>query len=208
MKTSIVVCGTWQRETSARALASKLGCPTVVDYNHTPTLNHARAWEKAHARAVGDWCGVVEDDAVVSSLLVANLDQYLEQIDTDIVSAYLGTGVPRGKQGKILQALDQLDTGIIVSRVGVLSHVAVFMRTSLVPSIVERMRSSPGIACDTKLDVWAMNNSHLVSFPVPSWVDHEDSDTTVDHVVPLAGVERRAHRYEGGRWSPGAVVDL
>lgn len=210
---ALTICGTASRAKRARNLQRRLGCQLVIDTHGEPTLNHARAWRTsiATADAIGDqWCGVVEDDAICSPTLAEHLDRYLEAIpgDCGLVSAYLGTGVPRGQQGRIQQALESFTTpGIVVSRVGPLSHVAVFARTSIASQIPEMMESKPGMACDTLLDVWCQNQRILTAMPIPSWFDHSDMQTTVKHTVDVS-MPRKAHRYDDSHWSPGAAVAL
>lgn len=208
---SVAVCAVPARIVAASSLAFSLGAELVVDWaSDGATINHARAWETACEGVddPNDWVGVVEDDALCGS--PEKIATYLREIPDDIgvLSAYLGTGVPQGSQGRIRESLKVLGTtGMIVSRVGPLNHVAVFARRKHAVLFGPTMRAQPGIACDTILDIWCQRNRVLTGIPVPSWFEHADGETTVKHQCNVS-MPRKAHRYDGGSWSQGGAVAL
>ena len=210
---TIAVCGTRQRREQAEWLHTQISeyhtSMLVLDSVGEPTLNHAEAWRAAaNGARHDDWVGVVEDDVICTPLMLRNLRGYLNQSPADVVSAYLGTGVPSSKQPAILAALREHSSGWLLSRLGVFSHVAIFAKARLAEQFAEQMTAQPNIACDTILDVHCLRHRIDVAFPVPSWVDHADGPTTVTHQMSIAGVRRRAHRYNGGDWADGATVHL
>lgn len=206
---SVVVCAVESRLTQAVALRQVLadaghGAVVHFDTGEGPTLAHAHAWQAAAATA-GEWCGVVEDDALITPDNAARLDDYLVAVPEgcDVVAAYLGTGVPQTKQSWIRAGYERLDgaPGWLESRVGPLSHVAVFIRTRRVSEAVEAMRSQPTIPCDAVLNQWCFNKRVLTALAAPSWFDHADGPTTVEHCVPVS-MPRHAWRV-AGQETPG-----
>lgn len=204
MPASIAVCGHVSRHDAAVALAGELDAVLVEDDGqHGSNENHRRAWLEAAERfPTRPWVGVVEDDALPVAGWEAPLKSLLRDAPADLVSGYLGTGMPAANQPD----LERLFAGCLPAWIiadDLLHHVAVFARRELVPGIA-RALEAPGLPCDQRLGVWARGQRHPVAYPVPSPFDHADTDPVIVGRTPR-GIRRA---WLAGQWSPGVAVPL
>lgn len=196
------------RYRQARQLAETLHAALVVDDGTLgATGNAVRAWESS-AAAGQEWSVVVEDDAIPVPNIRGEIERCLPRAPTKVGLLYLGTSRPYGKQNAIKNCLLG-DPAWIISDT-MLNHVAVFMRTELVPSAIDwlqanRVQSGP----DSKLTLWSHHIREPISVAYPSLFDHYDGPQMVqDRAIPIpAGEVRKAYKH-GSRdnWDGPTVV--
>ena len=146
-----------------------LGC----DGNHNTVQHHL-------ANLPSTWSLVLEDDAVPVESFRTQLEAALPMAPSPIVSLYYGRKRPphwQTRMAKALQIAEGCDASwIVASRL--LHAVGYAIRTELLPSLLDHDSDLPS---DQHISNWAIRYGHLVSYTVPSLVDHADWPTIVDH---------------------------
>ncbi|NKS98788.1 hypothetical protein GS498_20450, partial [Rhodococcus hoagii] len=174
------ICAHEQRLPQAVQLLETIGgVLTLDDGTLGSTRNHIRAWEEAHeSNTIGaEWIAVIEDDAVPVPWIHTVMQMVLDNAPCDIVSGYLGQGRPPEYQPRIREALGSGATWIVADEL--LHHVAVFVRTERVPSMIASLRDRPNFPCDEAVSLWACNNGLPVAYVVPSPFDHADTEPVI-----------------------------
>jgi len=152
------------------------------------------------------WSIVLEDDAIIGEHFQEQARKALEHAPAPIVSFYLGTSRPPQYQARIKTALAQNPTWIIADQL--LHHVAVAIRTDLIPDMLNHVAGREGPA-DYRIGEWAQDCGHRIAYTVPSLVDHADGPTLINHFDGEPRTERRVAWVVGERDSwQGKVVHL
>lgn len=196
------ICAHSARLDKAVRLLETIGGVLTLDLgDRGATPNHIQAWEEAYeSNTIGaEWLAVIEDDAQPEPFIHQDMGLILAEAPTPIVSGYLGTGRPPQYQHLIADAMELEPTWIVCDEL--LHHVAVFVRTELVPSLIESMKNRPSFPCDEAVSVWAQNNGHPVGYPVPSPFDHEDGVPVIADELRSQPICEARRAWSVGSWS-------
>lgn len=176
---SYAIVGHKERAHQAHGLSARLGGARIAldDGTYGQGINHDRAWNLA-AEADSDWCVVLEDDAQPVDDFLSQVPLVLDAAPAPIVSLYLGTSRPPQYQLAIREALTH-NTCFITSN-QLLHHVAVAIRTHLVPDMLTTVGSASTPA-DYRIGAWAQHRGHPIVYTHPSQVDHADGPTLIQH---------------------------
>jgi hypothetical protein len=126
------------------------------------------------------WSVCIEDDGVPVPDFNQQLHNALIMSPSPIVSCYLGRKRPPHWQKRIGAAIleaEGLNTSWIVGT-HLLHAVGYAIKTELLPSLLEHESTLP---VDEHISDWARRYGHLISYTVPSLVDHADQPTIVEH---------------------------
>ena len=146
-----------------------MGC----DANHEAVQRHLAALPST-------WAVILEDDAVPVEGFREQLEEALLMAPTPIVSLYYGRKRPPHWQRRMESALTQAQQSDANWIIGthLLHAVGYAIRTELLPSLLNHCSALP---VDQHISQWAKRFGHLVSYSVPSLIDHADGPTIVDH---------------------------
>lgn len=223
MTVAIGVVAHKDRADQAHALQEQVG----AQYLHMDTglygcdESHRRTWTYL-ADTNSEWSVVLEDDAEPISEFRTQLDLALAAAPTDVVSLYLGTSRPewmefsgRGSAVKVQPLLRDavaqasVTGASFITCTRILHGVALCIRTTLVPSMLDFTRDSKQ-PFDYAIGDWCYNEDHRVAYTQPSLVDHQDGPTLFKHPDGQPRTHpRKAYRL-GGRqhWHGDKVVAL
>ncbi|PKQ59734.1 hypothetical protein B5566_02515 [Mycobacterium sp. MHSD3] len=184
------------RSTMAYYLAYQVGSPCVAidDMGMGCAANHRRTWEWLALRGHGDWCVVLEDDAVPVPSFREQLADALDHSPAPIVSLYLGRCRPGNAQATIRDhvAYGPDTPWLITNRL--LHAVGVAIRTDLVASMVDHTAALKGCPIDEAISHWAATHQLPVAYTWPSLVDHADTPSLVHGPTRHHHVRRVAWR--------------
>jgi len=158
--------------------------------------NHEQCYEWLAANDE-PWSVLLEDDALPVKDFRAQLGAVLRAAPTPLVSLYLGRSRPPHWQPSIAQVISRDEN--FLTGTELLHHVAVAIRTPLIPAMLASIRSdtdyvSGALPIDEAVGRWARSASVTVSYAHPSIVDH---DHALDTVIKKHVSQHRADR--GGR---------
>ena len=147
------------------------------------------------------WSVIMEDDAVPVTSFRQQLDQVLRASPTPITSLYLGRSRPPHWQPSIAQVINR-DVHFLVGT-ELLHHVAVAIRTPLIPSMLDHVRADTKyqrrkLPIDEAIGRWARSVSVKVGYARPSIVDHRDDiPTVITRHVSQHSANESGHRKAG-----------
>lgn len=173
-----------------------MGC----DGNHEHVLHHLAGFPST-------WSVVLEDDAEPVEGFRDQLGQALMMAPSPIVSLYLGRQRPPHWQRRIGAAVAEAEESgaswVVATR---LFHaVGYCVKTELLPSLLSHVSPLP---VDEHVSSWARAFGHVVSYAVPSLVEHSDVPTVVEHRDGAPRTPGRKAWRVGvrDRWSSMSVV--
>lgn len=147
----------------------------------------------------GEWCVVLEDDAVPVAGFRGHVENALACAPTPVVGLYLGRGNPSGEVQR------QVRQGLTLTKAWL---TADFFISSVGYAIRRGMAAGLVAWCDTvddegdewprQVSRWAQDNFLLTSYTNPSLVDHADAESVISPT--WAAADRKA-------WSVGARSD-
>jgi hypothetical protein len=209
--TAVGVVAHHTRQERAGRLAEVVGAEVVsVDMGGLGAGgNHERCYGWL-AESGEPWSVVLEDDAMPVKGFRAQLDAVLRAAPTGLVSLYLGRARPPHWQPSIARVITGDEHFLLGTEL--LHHVAVAIRTPLIPAMLDFIRSdadyrSGGLPIDEAVGRWARSASVPVGYAHPSIVDH---DHTLDTVIRRHVSQHRAetgtrNRHEQRRaWAFGS----
>lgn len=180
------------RKAHAFDLAIALDASVAYDMGeHGPGVNHRRAWELANTSAA-DWVLVIEDDAVLCSEFRDRLADALATAPTPVASLYLGTGYPLHLVDQAAEAMRharaQQEPWLTLST---LNHaVAICIQQHLVADMLDHTADTD-LPIDEAIGHWATTTGTLISYSVPSLVDHRDQPPITAHPDGLGRTRAR-----------------
>lgn len=181
---SIGVVAHYSRHERATRLADIVGAEVVtVDQGTVGAgANHEICYDwLASSRSA--WTVVLEDDAMPVRGFTAQLEQVLRVAPTPLVSLYLGRGRPPHWQVSIARVIAGDANFLLGSEL--LHHVAVAIRTPMIPEMLAFIRADPDYAAgrlpiDEAIGRWARQAAKVpVSYAHPSIVNHDPDLPTV-----------------------------
>jgi GR25 family glycosyltransferase involved in LPS biosynthesis len=145
--------------------------------------NHLQAWRWL-AEEDSEWCVVLEDDVIPCSGFLWQLRDALAHAPSPIVSLYLGRGRPPHWQESIARAIT--DAPSFLTAPAMLSCQGYAMRTELFRgyNAVKFFINTKRAPIDEAMTLWIGSHTmkgSVVSYPVPSLIDHRDGPTLVQH---------------------------
>lgn len=160
--------------------------------------NHERCYEWLRENAE-PWSVLLEDDAMPVKGFRAQLDGVLKAAPTGLVSLYLGRSRPPHWQASIAQVITGDEHFLMGSEL--LHHVAVAIRTPLIPSMLafvraDRQYQTGNLPIDEAIGRWSRAMSIKVSYAHPSIVNHDHS---LDTVIKRHVSQHRAETGKRGR---------
>lgn len=178
--------------------------PVSWDPNPEPSPDPARRWATGKAAwemydPTADWHMVIQDDAIVSTDLLAGLELALTELGPEgIASAYTGTGRPN--QAAVKKALTEAgQAGHSWMYTWSLNWgVAIIAPTSTIPGMIEWCDHSDRAHLNYDMRVGQYYRDILgwrTWYTVPSLVDHRDTASLIGHGQ---GGNRRAHVFHEG----------
>lgn len=146
-----------------------MGCDT----NHRTVQQHLAEYPST-------WSVILEDDAEPVEGFREQLHSALLMAPTPVVSLYLGRKRPPHWQKRIATALTeaQHQDACWVMSTHLLHAVGYAIKTELLPSLLTHTSTLPS---DQHIGEWCRRFGHLISYTVPSLIDHQDGPTIVDH---------------------------
>ncbi len=163
------------------------------------TWNHSTAW-RALAEAApqpGQFCLVLEDDAVPVEGFRDQLTAALAEAPAGIVSLYLGRGyIDDRRTENFLRRAEVLDTNWIVTHGRIMHAVALAVRSDLITELVDNLPTGKQ-PFDRALSMWTRRRGHQIAYSWPSLVDHADHPSLVT----------RYNRSERRAWRTGVRED-
>lgn len=208
MQISYAIVAHTNRHTQAANLSHQLGNASIAwdDGQLGEGLNHDRAWRIAATQSKANYGVVLEDDAILTENFLQQAALALAEAPAPIVSFYTGTSRPPQYQARIKVALAQNPTWILADQL--LHHVAVAIRTELIPDMLNHVAGREGPA-DYRIGEWAQTRGHHITYTAPSLVDHADGPTLINHFDGEPRTEQRVAWVVGERDSwQGKVVHL
>jgi len=184
------------RKEQAERLSFSLGAKLFMDdENHGSNWNHHRAlvWASQKSSRIV----ILEDDAIPVQGFDLLVFDWLLRFPDQIVSFYLGTGRPPGKQLEIAMRLidsDKARTDFIMLK-RLIHGVCYSIPPAMLPGILKRWKPLKG--ADYAISDAARKP---VIYPVRSLVDHDDGEVVERHPDRQFRTERRkAWRLHPGR---------
>lgn len=181
---SIGIVAHYSRHERATRLADIVGAEVVaVDQGGMGAGSNHEVCYDWLAESQSAWTVVLEDDAMPVRGFVGQLEQVLRAAPSPLVSLYLGRGRPPHWQIPIAQVITQDANFLLGSEL--LHHVAVAIRTPLVPGMLRFIRADPDYAAgklpiDEAIGRWARQAAKVpVSYAHPSIVNHNHDLPTV-----------------------------
>ena len=146
-----------------------MGC----DDNHETVQHHLAALPST-------WSVVLEDDAQPIDDFRHQLHAALVMAPSPIASLYLGKKRPPHWQKRIATALAEADQSNANWIIGthLLHAVGYAIKTELLPNL---LRHTTELPVDQHISSWARSHGHLISYCIPSLIDHADGPTVVNH---------------------------
>lgn len=136
------------------------------------------------SRTPADWYVILEDDAEPIENFKAQLAQALRHAPTQVVSLYLGRSNPTHWQPTIERALvaaqarpDDPAAWIVAKHL--LHCVGYAVRADILPSIFGHLNPLIATPVDEQITGWCAHERVLVSYTVPSLVDHADGPSVM-----------------------------
>lgn len=173
----------WERATR---LAEHLDADVVaVDYDGKlgAGANHEVCYDWL-SQAETPWCLVLEDDAVPVRRFGQQLDAVLRAAPPDhhLLSLYLGRWRPAHWQPRIAQVIARDEHYLRASEL--LHHVAVAIRTPLIPALLDYLRGNPRyqagkLPIDEAVGAFARKAGMPILYTHPSIVNHDPRLPTV-----------------------------
>ena len=165
-----------RRYDDALDLAVKLNATiSMDDISMGAARNHERAWTWLKD-SPEPWSLVLEDDAVVCSDFLEQVNLALAHAPSPIVSFYLGRGRPPHWQDKIARVIAREEHWILSTEM--LHGVAVAIRTELIPDLLTWIEDQEPV--DEAMSDFAQQNHLEIAYSHPSLVDHRDHGTLMD----------------------------
>lgn len=165
-----------RRYDDALDLAEKLNATiSMDDISMGAARNHERAWTWLKD-SPEPWSLVLEDDAVVCSDFLEQVNLALAHAPSPIVSFYLGRGRPPHWQDKIARVIAREEHWILSTEM--LHGVAVAIRTELIPDLLTWIEDQEPV--DEAMSDFAQQNHLEIAYSHPSLVDHRDHGTLMD----------------------------
>lgn len=168
---SLVVVTCRDRYEKGRALAENLGAHLVCDWDMYGAISgHVMALEWAAQQE--DRVVVLEDDAQPVAGFHGLSTEVLGAYPNDLVSLYLGTGYPDGYQPHIQV---EVESGASIVELRNLIHgVCYSIPNGMEASVISKMDKT--LPADFSIGrAWVSLTDRPVIYPLPSLVDHEDS---------------------------------
>lgn len=170
--------------------------------------NHEVAYEWL-AESGQPWSVLLEDDAMPVKNFRQQLGAVLAASPTPLLSLYLGRGRPPHWQPSIAQVITS-DAHFLLGG-ELLHHVAVAIRTPLIPALLAFIRADSGyssrkIPIDEAVGRWARAAAIPVGYAHPSIVNHDHTLETVirRHVSQHRGeTGKRGRREQRKAWAFG-----
>lgn len=155
--------------------------------------NHIRVLKRLNMMATpGEWCVVLEDDALPVPNFRQEVKQALMKCDASLVGLYLGTGNPTGPtQRAILPAVRDAsasDAAWIVSD-WFISTVGYVLRSDWISDLITAI-SDMGGPVDNRISEWSQQAGLKTWYCQPSLVDHHDESSMI---TSFAFYPRHAH---------------
>jgi len=154
----------------------------------------------------GDWHVVIQDDAILSPKLYANIEGAINNAPSkSLISLYCGKPRPLGKRVQL--AVDKVVDETWLQYWLLMWGVGLLIPTSHIEPLIEFVvdRTEP---YDTRIGIFYQRNRLPVYYTMPSLVDHDDDlDSLLDH--GKAKGARVAHRLATGlvAWNK-QVIDI
>lgn len=174
---------------------------TVDDGGLGAGRNHELCYEWL-AESDAPWSVVMEDDAIPVRDFRDQVTKVLRAVKTDILSLYLGRSRPPHYQMPIAQVIGS-DSHFLLAR-ELLHHVAVAIRTSLIPEMLDFIRAQPRyvsgkLPIDEVIGMWTRSRSTPtpIAYCHPSIVNHDAEIETLIKKHPTQ------HRNDNGERPPG-----
>lgn len=209
MQISITVMAHPKRKLQAEYLRSILSLYPFSDisvtYDKVAAGTHESEWNNGveSLRAglgKGDWHVVIQDDAILSPDLYANIVGAINNLPSkSIFSLYCGMPRPMGK--RVEEAVKKVVDETWLQYILLMWGVGIVLPTSHIEPLIEFVadRDEP---YDTRIGIFYQRNRLPVYYTMPSLVDHDDDlDSLLAH--GQAGGKRVAHRLATGivRWN-------
>lgn len=146
-----------------------LGC----EENHKTVQHHL---SNLHST----WSVILEDDAQPVHDFRDQLHQALIMAPSPVISLYLGRQRPPHWQQRIAKAVAEAETcqASWIMSTHLLHAVGYAIHTTLLPSL---LRHDTDLPADQHIGNWCRRYGHLISYTIPSLIDHHDGPTVVDH---------------------------
>lgn len=188
-----------------KELADKLASDVEADFvsrdNTWPpntkgcATNHIRTLTDLKRKSItGEWCVVLEDDAVPVVGFRRELHRALIKSDSSLVGLYVGTGNPDGAtQRAIIPAVSAArssDAAWIESD-WFISTVGYAIRSEWLSGLVSAL-STMGGPVDNRISEWSQQVGLKTWYCQPSLVDHDDQSSMI---TSFQFHPRHAHRY-------------
>lgn len=186
-------------------LASKLSGavqPDAVSFDRTwpPSAqgcadNHIRVLKSLNGIVRhGQWCVVLEDDAVPVDDFRQELHRALLRTDASLVGLYLGTGNPDGPTQRAIMpavaAAEASESAWIVAD-WFISTVGYAVRSTWLADLITGI-SMMGGPVDNRISQWSQDAGLNTWYCQPSLVDHHDESSMLSTFTPHP---RHAHRF-------------
>ena len=195
METQVIIVGHHERIGWIAQLQAALpGASAVVDYaGHGALWGHMRALEIA--KATGERCVIVEDDAIPVEGFTEMVGQWCERFPDDLISFYLGTGRPREWQAAVDR---QLETAYDYITLPKLIHGVCYSLPPGGAEFVLKRIAAMGRTFEGADYVIGRAWGRQVVYPVESLVEHRDGPSVEKHPDCEPRSDRRVARCLAG----------
>lgn len=180
-----------ERQEWAKELSQKLQAPIVYDRISNVWDTCRRAW-LSQVSVGSEFTLVLQDDAIVCDNFIEKAEAILSSQSEDFVfSFYAGQLLGSRIDQAIKHGQDFVTSGMIYN------EIALCMRTEHIESMVAYCDERKAVT-DQEICNWCRVNRKKIYYPIPSLVDHRDSESIYRRVYkkPVKNKVRKAYKYE------------
>jgi GR25 family glycosyltransferase involved in LPS biosynthesis len=170
--------------------------------------NHHRTWQWLSQHNHGDWCVVLEDDAVPVPGFTSQLPAALDAAPSPIVSLYLGQKRPPHWMNAVRKATETATShnACWITGKQLLHAVAVAVRAELLDDMLTAAANSRR-PWDYRIGEFAQRTKETIAYSWPSLVNHADTESVTRHQDGQPRTPGRVAWKTGTRthWTPASV---
>lgn len=213
MRVTATIMAHPKRREAALSLALQLGqypfADTTITWDEQNNEWHTGERALRSGANKGDWHLVIQDDAVLTPELFANIEATVVAVPTkSVISLYAGKVRPLAERVQL--AVDKAPDGSFLSHYMMMWGVAILIPSSHIEPMLEFIDDPKysDTAYDQRVGIFYQRNRLAIYYAMPSLVDHNDDlGSLIGN--SYAAEPRVAHRLAQGRiaWTD-TVIDI